>query len=125
MSTSLESIPCILYVVRSSISQESNALNGVPIRVEMKKLWPFEDNCIKLCEISQLRNELRNEIHLKNFVRCFAAAKPPASTRVPLCKLKHHLRNCEPHCKIKVQTCKTDNSMCEIHLCNLRYLLPT
>ena len=50
--------------------------------------------------ISQLRNELRNEIHLRNFARCFAAAKPPASTRVPLRKLKLHLRNCEPHCEI-------------------------
>ena len=50
--------------------------------------------------ISQLRNELRNEIHLWNFTRCFTAAKPPPSTRVPLRKLKLHLRSCEPRCKI-------------------------
>ena len=50
--------------------------------------------------ISQLRNELRNEIHLRNFARCFAAAKPPASTRVPLRKLKLYLHSYEPRCEI-------------------------
>ena len=35
---------------RSTGSQESNALNGVWIGAETKKLWPFEDNCTKLCE---------------------------------------------------------------------------
>ena len=63
---------------RSSQSQESNALNSARIGVETKKLWPFEDNCIKLCE---------------NFV-----AQSP-------------FRSCE--------------MSCEIHLCKLRYLLPT
>ena len=33
---------------RSLWSQESNALNGVRIRVEMKKLLPLESNCTKL-----------------------------------------------------------------------------
>ena len=61
--------------------------------------------------ISQLRNELRNEIHLRNFARCFAAAKPPLRTLVPLRKLKLHLHSCEPRY--------------EIHLCKLRYLPPT
>ena len=44
-------------------SQESNALNSVQIRAEMKKLWPLEDNHAKLkgnfasCEINLfLRN---------------------------------------------------------------------
>ena len=36
----------------------------------------------------------------KNFTRCFVAAKPPTSTRVPLHKLKFHLRSCEPRCEI-------------------------
>ena len=27
---------------------ESNASNSVKIRAEMKKLWPFENNCTKL-----------------------------------------------------------------------------
>ena len=56
-------------------------------------------------------SQLRNEIHLRNFARCFVAAKPPPSTRVALFKLKLHLRSCEPRCKI--------------HLCKLRYLPPT
>ena len=93
---------------RSLGIQESNASNDVQIGVETKKLWPFEDNRIKLWEISQPRKfrspkpilQLRNEIHLRNFARCFAAAKPPASTRVPLRKLKLHLRSCEPRCEI-------------------------
>ena len=44
----LESIVYILYIFRSLGSQESNASNGVEIRAEMKKLWPFEDNYTKL-----------------------------------------------------------------------------
>ena len=35
-----------------------------------------------------------------HFARCFAAAKPPASTRVPLHKLELHFRSCEPNCEI-------------------------
>ena len=45
----MESIIYILYILfRSSGSQESNASNGLEIGAEMKKLWPFEDNCTKL-----------------------------------------------------------------------------
>nr|CAN78226.1 hypothetical protein VITISV_004314 [Vitis vinifera] len=50
---------------RSSGIQESNALNGVQIIAEMKKLWPLEDNRIKLkgnfasCEITKCK--LRNQ----------------------------------------------------------------
>ena len=68
---------------RSSRSQESNALNGVQIGVEMKKLWSFEDNCTKLernfttpceteenefrklCETKAEENQFRNP--LRNF----------------------------------------------------------
>ena len=82
------------------------------------------------------------------------AAKPTFGTRVPFRSPCLHLRSCEPRweitsklqmklriismlrnhlqvvkshstCKIKVQTWKMDNSTREIHLCNLRYLLPT
>ena len=89
-----------------------------------------------------MRNGLRNEIHLRNFARCFAAAKPTFGTRVPFPSPCLHLRSCKPHCKItsklrmklqiisklrnhlqvvksppscktKVQTCKMDNSTCE------------
>ena len=38
-----------MFFLRSG-SHESNTLNGVGIGVETKKLWPFEDNNIKLCE---------------------------------------------------------------------------
>ena len=99
-------------------------------------------------KISQLRNELRNEIHLRNFARCFAAAKPPPSTRVPLHKLKLHLRSCEPRCEItsklrnklqiisklrnhlqvvksQIQLAKWTIQTCKIHLCKLRYLPST
>ena len=37
-----------IYSFWSSGSQESNASNGVQIGAEMKKLWPFADNCTKL-----------------------------------------------------------------------------
>ena len=37
-----------IFFFRSLGIQESNALNDVQIRVEKKKLWPFEDNCTKL-----------------------------------------------------------------------------
>ena len=92
--------------------------------------------------------ELRNEIHLRNFARCFAAAEPPPSTHVPLCKLKLHLRSCEPRCEItskmrnklqiisklrnhlqvvksQIQLAKWTIQTCKIHLCKLRYLPPT
>ena len=45
-------------------------------------------------------SQLRNEIHLRNFARCFTATKPPASTHVPLRKLKLHFRSCEPRREI-------------------------
>ena len=44
----LESILDILYIFQILGSQESNASNSVQIGVEMKKLWPFEDNYAKL-----------------------------------------------------------------------------
>ena len=66
-------------------SQESNASNGTWIGVEMKKLWPFEDNRIKLCE---------------NFAAAKWAAKPTFGTRVPFRSPCLHLRSCEPRCEI-------------------------
>ena len=98
--------------------------------------------------ISQLQNELRNEIHLQNFTRCFAAVKPPASTCVPLRKLKLHFRSCKPRCEItsklriklqiisklrnhlkvvksQIQLAKWTIQTCKIHLCKLRYLPST
>ena len=60
----------ILHIsFRSSRSQESNASNDVQIKIEMNKLWPFEDNYAKLKGhfemISKfnlwIRNPIRND----------------------------------------------------------------
>ena len=80
-------------------SQESNASNIVQIGVEMKKLWPLENNRTKLkdnfasCEITNFN--LRNQVQL---------AKWTLST-----------------CEIFASHVST----CEIHLCDPRYLRPT
>ena len=47
-STSWSSNYAYYISFQSSGSQESNALNGLQIRAEMKKLWPFEDNYVNL-----------------------------------------------------------------------------
>ena len=62
----LESNSYMLYI-RSSGSQESNASNGVQIGVEMKKLWPFEDNCTKLAYKFNLwiLNPLQNDTNFE------------------------------------------------------------
>ena len=89
---------------RSLVSQESNALNSVQIGVEMKKLWPLEDNRTKLkdnfasCEITNFN--LRNQVQL---------AKWTLST-----------------CEIFASHVFTSHvSTCKIHLCDPRYLRPT
>ena len=122
------------------------------------KISQLRNELRKFCSpkpISQLGNVLRNEIHLRNFARCFTAMKPPPSTRVPLRKLKLHLRSCKPRCEItsklrnklqiisklrnhlhvvksqiqlaksKFKLAKWTIQTCEIHLCKLRYLPPT
>ena len=72
---------------RSLGSQESNASNSTRIGVEMKKLWPLEDNRIKLCE---------NFAAAKSTFCCenFAAQSPFRN-----CKM-----SCETTCK---HTCAT------------------
>ena len=75
---------------RSSGSQESNASNGIQIKVETNKLWPFEDNHIKLCE--NFVAPLAHERHFAAPHSHFAAAKWP--TKMPLgCEI-------EPRCEI-------------------------
>ena len=124
---------------RSLGSYKFNALNGVRIRAETKKLWPFEDNHTKLSE---------NFAAAKSACENFAVVKPPAGTRVPLCKFKFHFSSCESSCEIisksrnhlqvvksqiqlakwTILTCKIFTSCiwtCKIHLCNLKYLWPT
>ena len=92
---------------RISVSQKSNASNGVPIGVETKKLWSFEDNRAKLsenfaaqspfrscemscemkstCEISQGVSQLRNHLqahvcHFASWNSIFAAANHVAKS---------------------------------------------
>ena len=71
-STSWSPFHAYYILFRISGSRESNASNGAWIGAETKKLWLFEDNCAKLSEVS-----------CENFAGCFAAVKPPLSTRVP------------------------------------------
>ena len=118
----LESISCILYVFsklgKLGVQRFKRCVNQ-RWNKEVMTVWRQPHKAVRKfrsCEINlllrkfrspkpilQLRNELRNEIHLQNFARCFAATKPPASTRVPLRKLKLHLRSCEPRCEITSQ----------------------
>ena len=70
---------------RSSGSQESNASNGVQIRVETKKLWPFEGNCAKL-----RRNFASHFPDAKFFALPFPDAKIFALP-FPNEKFSHHL----------------------------------
>ena len=118
LSTFWSSFYTYHMLFQSSGSQESNASNGVRIKTEMKKLWPFEDNRTKLSEN-------------------LALAKPPTGTRVPLRKFKFHFCSCESSCEIisklwnHLQVAKSQIQLakwtfsCKIHLCNLRYLRPT
>ena len=121
---------------QSSGSEESNTLNGEWIGVETKKLWLFEDNCIKLCEISQPKAHFAaTKWAAKWPVKMFLGCEPPCEITSKLrmklqiiSKLRNHLQVVKSplSCKTKVQTCKMDNltceSPCEIHLCKLRYL---
>ena len=91
---------CTYYILFWSLgSQESNSSNGVQIGVEMKKLWPFEDNCTKLKD---------------NFASCEIT--------------KFNLRNQPFLAKWTLSACENFAShvpTCEIHLCAPRYLWPT
>ena len=91
--------PFYIYYISfwSSEIQESNASNGVLIGAEMKKLWPFEDNCTKLSEKFAAAKSA-----YENFARCFTTAKPPASTRVPLHNSNSIFAPCESPCKINL-----------------------
>ena len=126
----------------SSGSQESNASNGARIRVETKKLWSFEDNRAKLSGNFTAQSPFRScETHLWHTSAISQPMPPSLQLRTMLQnhlqaanEVVNHLQVAESSpsceitnltCNIKVQTWKMDNSTCEIHLCNLRYLLPT
>ena len=70
---------------QSSESQESNGSNHVLFGAEMRKIWPSEDNCIRLCE---------------NFARW----KSRCEILSPLCDIFAHLKS----------TCEIGTSACEI-----------
>ena len=98
-STSRSPFSTFYIPFQRSGSQKSNALNGVQIGAEMKKLWPFEDNRTKLKD---------------NFTSCEITNSA--------CEIKVQFA------KWTLSTCKIFTShvpTCEIHLCAPRYLRPT
>ena len=44
----MESIVYILYIISKLGKSGVNVSNDLQIEAKMKKLWPFEDNCIEL-----------------------------------------------------------------------------
>ena len=93
--TSRSSFQAYYISFQSLGSQESIASNSDRFGVETKKLWPFEDKPRKakagIFFISQPHPQ---------FEGCFAAAKPPFGTRVPLRSVVHPFRSCEIGCEI-------------------------
>ena len=72
----------------------------------------YKMGCKMACKnVPWLRNGLQTVNQVANHLQ--VAESPPS------CEITNS------NCKIKVQTWKMDNSMCEIHLCNIRYLLST
>ena len=79
---------------KSSGSQESNASNGVRFGAEMGKIWPLEDNCIKLRD---------------NFAPC--------EIGTPTCEIKAYLAKWKWNTTAQSQrspTCKSDFETCEL-----------
>ena len=66
------------------------------------RLKTTTSSCAKILQLSTFHYEnfAATKSACENFARCFAAAKPPASTRVPLRKLKFHFCSCETSCEI-------------------------
>ena len=85
-----KSILDILYIsFRSSGSQESNASNDVQIKIEMNKLWPFEDNYAKLK--GHFEKISKFNLWIWNPIRNDPNSNSPAST---LMFHLFYLRNC-------------------------------
>ncbi|KAL6310831.1 hypothetical protein AAG906_019468 [Vitis piasezkii] len=97
---STSSSPFYTYYIpfRSSGSQESNASNGVQIRVETKKLWSLQENCTELSgNFAHLNPRCENFRTVRNTLlahEChFAHPKPifaPCETR-QLCKAERNI----------------------------------
>ena len=66
-------------------------------------------------------------LHLHSYEPCCKITSKLRMKLQIISKLRNHFQVVKSHStyKIKVQTWKMDNSTCEIHICNLRYLLPT
>ena len=80
----------------SSGSQECNASNNVWIGAETKKLWLFEDNCIKLCENFWAAKWNPLEKFCKVFRSCETTCKHTCATlqvETPSSQLRTMLRN--------------------------------
>ena len=93
----------------------------VPFHSSTPSFRSYEMGCKMACEnVPWLRTTLRNHLQAANEV----ANHLQVAESSPSCEITNST------CKIKVQTWKMDNSTCEsspceIHLCTLRYLLPT
>ena len=101
----MESILCILYFSskfgKSGVQRFKRCANR-NWNEEVMAVWrqPHKvERKFRSCEMS-CENFTTAKSTCENFARCFAATKPPASTRVPLRKLKFHLHSCEPRCEI-------------------------
>ena len=95
-STSWSPFHAYYMLFRILGSQESNASNGVQIRVETKKLWPFEDNCIKLCENFAAAKWNPLAKFRKVFCSCETTSKHTCATsqvETPSSQLRTTLRN--------------------------------
>ena len=97
----LESILDILYTFWNSRSQELNTSNNLQIGVEMKKLWPFEDNFTKLkghFEIKLMNSKfnlwIQNPIQNDQFTHCHFDVLPLLPQEL---HLGHSIRPKWPH----------------------------
>ena len=82
-------------------SQESNASNDTQIGVETKKLWSFEDNCIKLCENFATTKWAAKWNPLAKFGKVFRSCK---TTSKHMCACRW-FRSYETPCEISQVDC--------------------
>ena len=150
LSTSRSPFHAYYISFPSSGSQESNSSNGVQIGVETMKLWPFVDNRAKLSELScenfagcfaAAKHPFGTRVPFRSCkMGCKMAAKSPfcreitSKLRIKLqiiFKLRNHLQVAKSQIQLakwRLSACKNFTRhapTCEIHLCNLRYLLLT
>ena len=135
----LESISFVLYVVsklgKSGVQRFKWCANW-SWNKEVMAVWRQPHQVVRnFATQSPFRNcEMSCETHLWHMSAIFQPMPPSSQLRTTLQnhlqaanEVANHLQVVKSHstCKIKVQTWKMDNSTCEIHLCTLRYLLPT